>query len=283
MKNKHFHYYWALWEKFCLDQGSCTSAASVRWGLVGNTLLTLQRATIGILEVNWPEANKLCLLILYASRWTSPSPQLFILPSCVFSGASHFWRRRDICLCLAWWDPDLHCSMCMLWRRKTKARRFGGHSAEKSEPSHQWDLTKAELVPDFWGKEGQLLGYGWVPYVEGNGQQRWHEDTGSAALTFTWWGLIILLHSENQSSLTHTNCITSYNIWLTLSNLECRTFLHTARAISLGCVCMCVSMPGTVQDWAHRPAWGEQGKHFHRVSLFLGHRQTMNVSMSTTK
>lgn len=124
MKNKHFHYYWALWEKFCLDQGSCTSAASVRWGLVGNTLLTLQRAIIGILEVNWPEANKLCLLILHASRWTSPSPQIFILPSCVFYGASDFWRRRDTCLCLAWWDPDLHCSMCTLWRHKTKARRF---------------------------------------------------------------------------------------------------------------------------------------------------------------
>jgi len=29
-KNKNFHYYCALQEKFFLDQGSCASAASIR-------------------------------------------------------------------------------------------------------------------------------------------------------------------------------------------------------------------------------------------------------------
>lgn len=202
MKNKHFYYYCTLTEKFCLDQGSCTSAASIRWGLVGkNTLSTLQRATL-----YWHLRGKLTwdqpIMSADVSRWTSSSPQLFILPSCVFPGTSHLWRRRDTCLCLAWWDPGLHCSMCTLWRHKTKARRFGGHCAEKSEPSHQWDLTKAELVPNFWDSE--------VPCLAGNGQQCWHEDTGSAALTFTWWGLFMLLHGENESSPTHTNCTISW-------------------------------------------------------------------------
>lgn len=73
------------------------------------------------------------------------------------------------------------------------------------------------------------------------------EDTGGAALTFTWWGLFILLYSENESSLIHANWITSYSIWLTLSNLECHSFLHITRTISLGFVPMCVSVPGITQ------------------------------------
>lgn len=173
LKNKHFHCHCALWEKFCLGQGSCTTAASVRWSWWASTPCWHSREplSIGILEVNWSGANQWCLLIFHVSRWTSLSPQLFILPSGIFPAASHLWRRRDTCLCLAWWDPDLHRSICTLWRHETKARRLGSHCAVKSEPSHQWDLTKAELVPELWDKERQLLADGWVPCLAGNGQQ----------------------------------------------------------------------------------------------------------------
>lgn len=144
MENKHFHFYCALWGKSCLDQGSCTSAPSIRQGLMGkNTLPTLWRVT-----VCWHLRGKLARGQPIMSADTSCSQVNIPITSTFYTSfmhfswsTSHLWRRRDTCLCLAWWDPDLHHSICTLWRHKTKARRFGSQCAVKSEPSHHWDLT----------------------------------------------------------------------------------------------------------------------------------------------